>query len=263
MSACSWIVVFAVSRLAANVAPSLPEVDFKARFGNFNGCFVLHDLKGGWTLRYNDAGCAERLSPCSTFKIFSALVGLDTGVLADGETLFKWDGSPQHFKSWEKDHTLATAIRDSVVWYFREVAGRVGLKRMQEYVDRCDYGNRDLSGGLREFWIGSSFLVSADEQVHFLTRLQEGGLPFKKRSMDIVKQLIVYRQSEAFTVSGKTGSNAKDGKGILGWYVGHVRSGTREFIFAMNIRAADGASGPVARELVLKILADMKLIGAQ
>ena len=37
-------------------------------------------------------------------------------------------------------------MASSVVWYYREVARRVGLPRMKDYVTRFGYGNQDLSG---------------------------------------------------------------------------------------------------------------------
>jgi beta-lactamase class D len=52
---------------------------------------------------------------------------------------------------WNRDHTLASAIRFSVVWYFQEIARRIGAARMQRYVDAFQYGNRDLSGGVDRF----------------------------------------------------------------------------------------------------------------
>ena len=36
---------------------------------------------------------------------------------------------------WRQDHTLATAMRDSVVWYFQEIAKRLGPEREREYFD--------------------------------------------------------------------------------------------------------------------------------
>src|SRR5262245_25728052 len=86
--------------------PPVADVDFASRFGAFDGCFVLRDIRQGWTLRYRDERCAAAFAPCSTFKIPNALIGLETGVLADADTAFKWDGTPQRVKAWEKDHTL-------------------------------------------------------------------------------------------------------------------------------------------------------------
>src|SRR4051812_1515350 len=60
-------------------------------FDGFDGCFVIHDVRRNQTTRFNQPRCAERLSPCSTFKIPNALIGLETGVVTGADHLFKWD----------------------------------------------------------------------------------------------------------------------------------------------------------------------------
>jgi beta-lactamase class D len=42
-------------------------------------------------------------------------------------------------------------VRNSVYWYFQEMARRVGPTRMQTYLDRFQYGNRNISGGIDKF----------------------------------------------------------------------------------------------------------------
>jgi beta-lactamase class D len=238
----------------------LPPVDFKARFGRFDGCFFLQELGGSVTIQYNAVRCGQRFAPCSTFKIFNAMAGLDCGVLADEHATLEWDGTAQFVKAWEHDHTLATAIRDSVLWYFREVAGRIGTERMQRYLDRCDYGNRRMGGQLRGFWLDDSLRISAREQAKFLARLYAGALPFSRRSQDLVRRLIILDRGAGWVFSGKTGTQMTRDRRTLGWFVGHVRSGGREFVFAANLSADDGASGAATKEIVLAILKDLALV---
>src|SRR5262249_443345 len=156
----------------------LARVDFKSRFGSYDGCFIIREIGQDWTLRYNEAGCAKPLSPCSTFKVFNSLTALETGVVKAPDPMFKWDVTPQPMKAWEQDHTLATAVRDSVVWYFQRVAEKVGDQKMKELLAACNYGNQDISGGLTKFWLDSSLKISAQEQVDFLERLYTNKLPF-------------------------------------------------------------------------------------
>ena len=35
-----------------------------------------------------------------------------------------------------------------------------GEERMREHVNKFNYGNRDLSGGIRDFWLQSSLKIS-------------------------------------------------------------------------------------------------------
>jgi bla regulator protein BlaR1 len=133
--------VYFVALIAQFTAPPAgpKSVDFESQFGQYKGTFVLKEIGGREWVRYGGESCKTRLSPCSTFKIPNALIGLETGVLKDENTLFKWDGKPQHFKTWERDHTLASAIKESCVWYFQEVARRIGQERMKSYIDKLDY----------------------------------------------------------------------------------------------------------------------------
>jgi bla regulator protein blaR1 len=222
----------------------------------YDACFVLYDVREGRTLRVNDAECRRRLPPCSTFKVFNSLAGLQSGVVHDETTLFKWDHTPQPLPAWEQDHTLATAVRDSVVWYFQRVADGVGEKAMQGYLDAVGYGNRDMSGGLTRFWLGSSLQISPDEQVAFLRRLYRGELPFDRRNIEIVKKILVQDEKDGVVFSGKTGSCDAGGEQRVGWFVGRQASPAADYIFATRIVGPDrglprgrGPDGIHAREI--------------
>lgn len=241
-------------------ATGLGGVDFPARFKGHDACFVLKEVGQDLTLTYNAERCRLPLAPCSTFKIFSSLAALDTGVIAGPDTLLKWDGTPQNRKECEKDHTLASAVKVSVVWYFQEAARRIGPERMKSYLDQSDYGNRDISGGIDKFWLESSLVISANEQLRFMERLYTDKLPFKPKVMDQVREMIVLKQGDGWVFSGKTGTGGTHDKATLGWFVGHVRCRDRQFVFAANIRA-DHVMGPHTRDMVFEVLKDLGLVG--
>ena len=117
----------------------------------------MYDPAGDKYIVYNEPQSKKRLSPCSTFKIYNSLIGLETGVLdqEDVYTLFKWNGTQYSFPLLEPRSYPGTATRESVVRYFQELAARIGPERMQEYIDKIGYGNKDISGGLTTFWLGS------------------------------------------------------------------------------------------------------------
>lgn len=98
-------------------------------FNGHSGAFVLFDRNKNEYFRYNPRRCAERFLPASTYKIPNALIGLETGVIPDSNFVIKWDGKPEPFKEWERDHDLKSAIQFSVVWYFQELARRVGREK--------------------------------------------------------------------------------------------------------------------------------------
>lgn len=225
-------------------------------------CLLLVDLATGEpVLRQGEAQCAEQLSPCSTFKIPNALIGLQTEVLADEHTKFKWDGEDRGREVWNRDHTLASAMQNSVVWYFRRVAEEIGPRRMQNWLDRIEYGNRNITGGLKKFWLMSSLLISADEQAAFLAKLYRGELPFRPEVMATVKKILVQSDADGVTLSGKTGSGEWSDRRKLGWFVGHVKGPKGEYVFVVNLIGEDeGIDGRRAREVAREMLRERGLL---
>jgi beta-lactamase class D len=223
------------------------------------GCFVLLDLKTGERKR-NDAGrCAKRMPPASTFKVPHALIALETGVVTDPSAPRKWDGRKRDVPDWNRDHSLESAIRSSVVWFFQGTAKQIGRERMKDWLHRFGYGNEDVSGDLTRFWLGSPLRISPEEQVDFLARLYRGELPVSERSREAVKRILVQSPDTApermkrltgpwpsgAVVSGKTGTTHTKEDGDVSWLVGHVRSPRGEYVFA-SLVTGEHLEGPVA-----------------
>lgn len=143
--------LFALVLLAsvARASETVERTDLADIFQGFDGTFIMYDEGADRYTIFNKALSETRLPPCSTFKVFHALIGLDSGVLDrdDARTLMKWNGKPSSIAAWNHDQTLASAMRHSVVWYFQRVATGIGEERMQRGLDRIGYGNRDYSGG--------------------------------------------------------------------------------------------------------------------
>lgn len=227
-----------------------------AAFAGQPGTLVLR-WPDGRIWRHDPHRAAQRFSPCSTFKIPNALIGLDSGVIPGPDLVLPWDGRTRSHPGWNQDQDLGGAIRYSVVWYFQELARRVGAGRMQAYLDRLDYGNRDLSGGIDRFWLGSSLEISADEQVEFLTRLYQEQLPLGQACQRQVKDLLMLEREEGAVLAGKTGSRRTDGgRWSLGWFVGWVERQGQAHVFACRVEAdaTREAHGGRAREVAEAVL---------
>jgi beta-lactamase class D len=132
-----------------------------------------------------------------------------------------------------------------VVWFYRDVAVAVGEERMAQYLERCQYGTRDISGGQDRFWLGSSLKISADEQVAFLRAFHEDRLGLSPRTTKIAKEVFVYEKKEGTTLSAKTGGGLTAPGRALGWFVGYLETEGRVYYFAMNI---DGESFEAIRD---------------
>lgn len=211
---------------------------FKRHFDAFNveGSIVIYDLAKNTYTYYNQARCAERFVPASTFKIPNSLIALETGVISDENDLIKWDGVISDvLPEWNKDQTLKSAFKYSVVWYYQELARRIGSERMQEYLNKMDYGNKNINGGIDQFWLSAGELrISQNEQIEMLKKLHANTLPFSQRTMDIVKSIMIMEKDSGYTLRAKTGMASNDTH-ATGWIVGYIEKENNVYFFATHI----------------------------
>jgi beta-lactamase class D len=250
-----------VSLLLSATMPWISDAQLKRAFEGYEACFVMRDIASGETRRYNAAVSKIRFSPCSTFKIPNSLIALETGVARDEGHFYKWDGVVTPGRAaWNRDQTMATAMPNSVVWYYVRLAKDIGPNRMQTWINRLGYGNRRTHGDLKSpFWLDKTMAISADEQVAFLSKLVQGRLPASKRSTAIIEKITLASSGSGWRVNGKTGSGDGGGRPI-GWYVGWVTKGGRQYAFACNIRGPKDAWGPKAKEITFGLLRQLRLI---
>ena len=99
-------------------------------------------------------------------------------------------------------------------------------ERMQKYVDLFDYGNRDIGGGIDQFWLTGNLRIDPIQQIDFVDRLRRGVLPVSKRSQDLMRDILPVTKVGDATIRAKSGLlGAEQGKPSLGWMVGWVEKG--------------------------------------
>jgi len=236
--------------------------DFKKYFDEYEheGCFVLHDLNKDLYIKYNPERCAERFIPASTFKIFNSLVGLETGAVKDEFEVFKWDSVKRFYDMWNKDIDMLGAFKYSCVWFYQELARRIGEEKMQHYITLNHYGNEDITGGIDLFWLNGGLRISADEQIEMLKKLYRDELKFSKRVMDTLKKIMIYDQTDEYTIRAKTGWAIRV-EDQIGWFVGYVEKGSDVYFFAVNLQSKEPEEGFISRkEITLKILRELKIL---
>jgi beta-lactamase class D len=208
------------------------------------GTFVLFEPLEDRYRVLDAARAGRRFLPAATFEIANALIGLELGSIADEDEVFPWDGRPKPFAAWERDQALASGMRESVAWMFQEVARRTGRARMREWLERLEYGNRDMSGGIDLFWLQGGSRISAMEQVAFLHRLAEGRLPMTQRAQRLVRQALAMEKTRGHTLYAKAGTVPSGREAVL-WWIGWIeRKGRPRAYFAMNL--APGARTSLA-----------------
>jgi beta-lactamase class D len=229
------------SRGFADVAPQRSKIreDLARHFSGEGtvGTFVGYKVDDYLVIASDTVRSGEPRLPASTFKIPNSVIALETGVVGDPDRdVFKWDGVVRSIAAWNRDHTMRSAIAVSAVPVYQEIARRIGEARMQKYVDLLEYGNRDIGGGIDQFWLTGNLRIDPVQQVDFVDRLRRGVLPVSKRSQDMVRDILPVTTSGNAVIRAKSGLlGAETGKPSLGWMVGWAEKGSAATVFALNM----------------------------
>jgi len=231
-------------------------------------CALIQILDGSAPFVSDAAECAVKTAPASTFKLPHALIALETGVVTDPLALVPWDGSKYPFPAWEKPHSLDSAMKSSVLWFYQRTAGLIGRERMLASLKRLGYGTDSYEGEQTSFWLTGDLAVSPLEQLDFLSRLVGGKLPAKERNMDAVKAAFLMPQGAITNASGthafaptwpgplvvhaKTG-NTTVARESVSWIVGYVDANARSTAFVARVRGGD-LSMQAGADLALRTL---------
>jgi len=217
------------------------------------GALVLMKEGSGKMQVYNPARARTGYLPASTFKILNTLVALETGVAAGPDTLFLWDGKERPIAAWNRDLTLREAFAVSSVPVYQSIARAVGRERMTRYVEAVKYGNADIGTAIDTFWLEGNLRISATEQIEFLRALYEERLPFSRRSMDMVKDVMAQDRGDGWVIRSKTGWAARTQPNI-GWWVGWLERGGDTWFFAVNIDMARPDQAKARKDIVMAVL---------
>lgn len=192
------------------------------------------------TVRYNPERSRTGFLPASTFKIPNSLITLETGVVPGVEFTLPWDSTrtPRQAwwpAAWSGSNNLRSAFQNSVVWYYQELARRIGPERMRAYLAQFQYGNQDISGGIDRFWLTGGLRISPEEQTRFLQRFYTGQLGVSPGSTEIVKDILVLEETPEYRLSGKTGTAELSEGREVAWLVGYVERQGRVYYYALNL----------------------------
>lgn len=227
----------------------------------YTGTVLVYDLRDNEHSAVNATGAPRRLIPASTFKILNSLIALELGVVDSAGTVIPWDSVPRERTELNRDLDLATAFRLSAVPHFQSLARKIGPARMAEWVERVDYGNEDVEGGIDTFWLTGDLAISPLEQIEFLVRLYRNELPFSPQTMDTVRRIMVVDRTPEHTIRAKTGWGILP-DGHVGWWVGWVEKGDEVYFFAtvLETEEPDDAFARARERITRQVLRSMDII---
>ena len=224
------------------------------------GCFLLYDLQNNKYYSYNRRRVETPFIPASTFKFFNSLVALETGAVKDENEILKWDGANRRFPQWNQDHDMKTAFQNSTVWFYQEMARRIGAKRMRHYLNKARYGNQNIGGGIDQFWLTGSLRTTAKQQIDFLVKFHQGDLPFSARTINIVKNFSVVEKTDKYILRAKSGWAFDLPSPQIGWWVGYVEREGKAYFFALNLDVKRNEDLAARTAITKSILREMKII---
>lgn len=204
-------------------------------YADVKGSILIYDFQKK-TYHSNDFAWANTGKlPASTFKIANSIIALETGVVENDSTLFKWNGQQRDIKVWEQDLIFKEAFHLSCVPCYQDVARRIGTERMNYYLSKLEYGNMNVdSTNVDMFWLEGKSKISQFQQIDFLKRFYEKKLLISSRTQSLMKGLMVIQENEDYKLSGKTGWFIRDGNNN-GWFVGFIETKKGTYFFTANV----------------------------
>jgi len=167
--------------------------------------------------------------------------------------ILDWDGNDKGWSAWNKDHSLETAFPVSCVWFYQELAQRVGDTKYLSHLRKLQYGTMKTGPNVTTFWLDGALKISAREQINFLMKLYRGELPYNKDHLHLLKRIMIVEKKLKYTMRAKTGWALRIDH-QHGWYVGYVETHKKVWFFATNIDIKQKRDAVYRKEITMKAL---------
>jgi beta-lactamase class D len=250
----SFVAALAVTFLVAGPSHA-DDFDLAKLFQgrDVEGTIVISSLDGKVNHIHNALRSETRFVPASTFKMPNTLIALKTKVIKNEKEVIEWDGKDKGFASWNNDQTLETAFPLSCVWFYQELAKRIGNEAYVAHLKELEYGNEKTGPDVTTFWLAGDLKISAKEQIDFLKKLYNESLPYSESSIQLLKRLMIVEETPQYTIRAKTGlATQTDPK--QGWYVGYVETRGQVWLFATNIEVRKKGDEVFRKEITMAAL---------
>ena len=237
----------------------ISNLELSNAFHGYEGSFVLYNSRENTWSVYDPDNARKRISPNSTYKIYDALLGLESGVISPESSVISWNGEACPFEAWEGDQDLNSAIKNSVNWYFQSIDSQLGSDSIKSFLHTIQYGNQQTGSDMDLYWTDSSLKISPLEQVELLKKFNENEFHFSPDNISAVKKALQLSSSDAGNFFGKTGTGRIDNRDVNGWFVGYVETSDNTYYFSVNIKADSNASGSAAAKIAMSVLSDLEM----
>ena len=213
--------------------------------------FIAQDAATKTVIASQGTSLTKQESPCCTFNIPLSLIGYETSILQDQEhPLLPYDNSPVFDESHKQAMYPSLWMQLSTVWYSKRIAEIIGKERLQQYVERFSYGNKDIQDNFTTAHLASTLKISPVEQIDFLQHMISYKLPILRNSVDETKKLLFCRKySSLWSLYGKTGTAFDENeKKYLAWFIGWIEKEQQQILFALLINNSETMPTKETRE---------------
>lgn len=223
------------------------------RHAGIDGTIVIESVGTGRRFVHNDRRSTQAYAAASTFKVFNTLIALEEGAIAGADASFRWGGTRYEIADWNRDQTLESAFKVSCVWCYQQLARRVGALKYPAHIRQAGYGQLRQPFDETTFWLDGALTISAAQQVAFLRQIVERTLPFKARSYDTLKKIMLAEETARYRLYAKTGWATRNAPAV-GWYVGYVETPGDTWLFALNLATRDARDLPLRTQIAKEAL---------
>jgi len=225
---------------------------------------IVYDQNKGNFFIFNDSLSKIPYSPASTFKIANAIVGLENKVITDENFILPWDNIIRSNPLWNQTQNLNSAFKNSTVWYFQEIARRIGPERMMVGLQKINYCDSTfkINDDIDKFWLNGNLKKSLFEQIEFMDRLSLKKLKIKNKTYKTLKLIMASDTISNSYIYSKTGW-AANGIEDIGWFVGYVIKENNKYVFGSLIKTKNFEKVDIARlrkEIVYSALESLGII---
>ncbi len=238
---------------------------------NVNGSITILDLNTNQWIFSDKKDAYTASLPASTFKILNSCIALQTKVVKDEYEEIEWDRKIRTFDekpidAWNRDTDMKEAFKNSTVWFYVEMAKRIGRKKYKKVLNKINYGNNNFSEKGVDFWNYGNFAVTPAEQILMLKKLYKNNLPFDTTILYKVKNMMITESNKDYTIRSKTGWTNYNGKDI-GWNIGYLSTKDNVYFFANRITKPVTESnknfGSSRKDIVFEAFLQMEIITNQ
>ena len=228
------------------------------------GSFSLLNNQSGDITVYNMSIDTQRVSPGTSFKVISTLIGLETGAITDEEMLVSPDNNVN-----DSSQNLGTDLKKAFSApeenYFQEIARKIGRDTMQLWIDSLQYGNKKIGADISAFWLDNSLKITPDEQLGLMFQLFFDKLPFSKYAQQIVKHLMLAESNEKYRYHYATGTGVGENQRKTGWVIGWVEENRHVYFFSTYLVAGaqDLDMEKTGKDITRTILSEMGFFKGQ